>query len=80
LLYGNQDGKTTYAVGSLLVRLSLSQAGGNTTPKAFASKLLLALYKRFGMGEYILRTANDLFMMCNNGFGGSQDTIIVVDG
>jgi replication-associated recombination protein RarA len=82
LLYGRPGlGKTTYASriafskGYLYVRLEAT-----TTPKAFASKLLLALYKRFGMGEYIpYGTANDLFMMCITLLEDHKDTIIVVD-
>ena len=82
LLYGRPGlGKTTYASriafsqGYLYLRLEAT-----TTPKAFASKLLLALYKRFGMGEYIpYGTANDLFMMCITVLEDHKDTIIVVD-
>jgi Cdc6-like AAA superfamily ATPase len=82
LLYGRPGlGKTTYASriafskGYVYLRLEAT-----TTPKAFASKLLLALYKRFGMGEYIpYGTANDLFMLCLSTLEDHRDTIIVVD-
>jgi len=82
LLYGRPGlGKTTYANrmafsrGYVYLRLEAT-----TTPKAFASKLLLTLYKRFGMGEYIpYGTANDLFMMCLSLIEDHKDTIIVID-
>ena len=82
LLYGRPGlGKTTYtnrmafSRGYVYLRLEAT-----TTPKAFASKLLLTLYKRFGMGEYIpYGTANDLFLMCLSLIEDHKDTIIVVD-
>jgi Cdc6-like AAA superfamily ATPase len=82
LLYGRPGlGKTTYANrmafsrGYVYVRLEAT-----TTPKAFASKLLLTLYKRFGLGEYIpYGTANDLFMICLSLIEDHKDTIIVID-
>src|SRR5574344_199545 len=82
LLYGRPGlGKTTYASriafnkGYVYLRLEAT-----TTPKAFASKLLLVLYKRFGMGEYVpYGTANDLFIMGITVLEDHKDTIIVVD-
>jgi len=82
LLYGRPGlGKTTYASrtafsqGYLYLRLEAT-----TTPKTFSSKLLLTLYKRFGMGEYIPHgTANDLFKMCLSLLEDHPETIIVVD-
>jgi replication-associated recombination protein RarA len=82
LLYGRPGlGKTTYANrmafsrGYVYLRLEAT-----TTPKAFASKLLLILYKRFGMGDYIpYGSANDLFLMCLSLVEDHKDTIIVID-
>lgn len=82
LLYGKPGlGKTTYASrmafsrGYLYLRLE-----STTTAKSFASQLLLALYKRFHMGEYVpYGTANGLFKKCLTILEDHPDTIIVID-
>lgn len=73
--------KTTYASRMFQPGLSLSQAGSNYYTQGIHSlKLLLALYKRFGMGEYIpygtQMTFYNVFIVPGR---FTQDTIIVVD-
>jgi replication-associated recombination protein RarA len=82
LLYGKPGlGKTTYASrmafskGYVYLRLEAT-----TTPKSFATDLLTALYKRFGMGEYIpYGTANNLYKHCIVAIEANPGTIIIID-
>jgi len=82
LIYGKPGlGKTTYASrvafskGYLYLRLEAT-----TTAKSFAAELLLALYKRFNMGEFLpYGTANGLFKKCLAILEDNADTIIVID-
>jgi len=82
LLYGRPgSGKTTYAQrmafreGYLYLRLEAT-----TTPKSFAQQLLLALYKRFKLGQYLpYGTANNLFNRCLGILEDHADTVIVID-
>jgi Holliday junction resolvasome RuvABC ATP-dependent DNA helicase subunit len=82
LIYGKPGlGKTTYAKrvafsrGYLYLRLEAT-----TTPKSFATELLTALYRRFGLGEYIpYGTANGLYKQCLSILEDHENTIIVID-
>ena len=82
LLYGRPgSGKTTYAQrmafreGYLYLRLEAT-----TTPKSFAQQLLLALYKRFNLGQYLpYGTANNLFQRCLGILEDHADTVIIID-
>ena len=82
LLYGRPgSGKTTYAQrmafreGYLYLRLEAT-----TTPKSFAQQLLLALYKRFNLGQHLpYGTANNLCQRCLGILEDRADTVIVID-
>jgi len=82
LLYGRPgSGKTTYAQrmafreGYLYLRLEAT-----TTPKSFAQQLLLALYKRFNLGQHLpYGTANNLFKRMLGILEDHADTVIVID-
>jgi len=51
-----------------------------TTPKSFAQQLLLALYKRFNLGQYLpYGTANNLFQRCLGILEDHADTVIIID-
>jgi replication-associated recombination protein RarA len=82
LIYGKPGlGKTTYASrmafskGYLYLRLEAT-----TTPKSFAQKLLLTLYKRFNLGHHLpYGTANNLFKRCLDILEDHADLVIVID-
>ncbi|MCB5285931.1 MAG: ATP-binding protein [Candidatus Cloacimonetes bacterium] len=82
LLYGRPgSGKTTFAQrmafreGYLYLRLEAT-----TTPKSFSQQLLLALYKRFNLGQHLpYGTANNLFKRCLSILEDHADTVVVID-
>jgi Cdc6-like AAA superfamily ATPase len=82
LLYGHPgSAKTTYAQrmafreGYLYLRLEAI-----TTPKSFAQQLLLALYKRFNLGQHLpYGTANNMYNRCLGILEDQADTVIVID-
>ena len=82
LIYGKPGlGKTTYASriafmrGYIYMRLE-----STTTPKSFAVDLMTALYRRFGLGEFIPSgTTNNIFKYCLKLLDDNPDTVIVID-
>ena len=82
LIYGKPGlGKTTYASriafmrGYIYMRLE-----STTTPKSFAVDLMTALYRRFGLGDYIPSgTTNNIFKYCLKLLDDNPETVIVID-
>jgi len=82
LIYGKPGlGKTTYASriafmrGYIYMRLE-----STTTPKSFAVDLMTALYRRFGLGEFIPSgTTNNIFKYCLKLLDDNPETVIVID-
>ncbi|HPS40066.1 MAG TPA: ATP-binding protein [Candidatus Cloacimonadota bacterium] len=82
LIYGKPGlGKTTYASriafmrGYIYMRLE-----STTTPKSFAVDLMTALYRRFGLGEFIPSgITNNIFKYCLKLLDDNPETVIVID-
>lgn len=82
LLYGHPGyGKTTYAQRIALKRgYTYLRLESTSTPKSFAQQLLLALYKRFNLGQHLpYGTANNLFQRSLSILEDNADTVIVID-
>ena len=74
-------GKTTYASRIAFMRGYIYMRLESTTnPKSFVTDLLTALYRRFGMGEFIPSgTTNNLFKYCLKLLDDNPETVIVID-
>lgn len=82
LIYGKPGlGKTTYATRIAFMRgYVYMRLEATTTPKSFAVDLLTALYRRFGMGEFIPSgTTNNLFKYCLKILEENPETVLVID-
>ena len=82
LIYGKPGlGKTTYASRIAFMRGYIYMRLESTTnPKSFVTDLLTALYRRFGMGEFIPSgTTNNLFKYCLKLLDDNPETVIVID-
>ena len=82
LIYGKPGlGKTTYATRIAFMRgYVYMPLEATTTPKSFAVDLLTALYRRFGMGEFIPSgTTNNLFKYCLKILEENPETVLVID-
>ncbi len=82
MIYGKPGlGKTTYASRIAFMRGYIYMRLESTTnPKSFVTDLLTALYRRFGMGEFIPSgTTNNLFKYCLKLLDDNPETVIVID-
>lgn len=82
MIYGRPGlGKTTYAQRIAFQRNYIYlRLESMTTPKAFSTMLLTALYRKFDLGNFIpTGSTNNLFKLCMQILDEHPDTVLIID-